>query len=201
MLIEINGQTPEPRKIDRAVQELSQGGVIAYPTDTVYGLCCDPANRKAIDLLYQLKGVDRSHKMGFICKDIGHVSKYAVMHDRVYHLLKELLPGPYTFILDATREVPKILQRPRKAVGIRVPAHAVALLLVERLGRPLLSTTATRPGEPASPDVSEIDALFPGLALCLDAGPGGTEPSSVIDLTGPQPQIVRRGVGDVSAFE
>jgi tRNA threonylcarbamoyl adenosine modification protein (Sua5/YciO/YrdC/YwlC family) len=167
----------------------------------VYGLCCDPGNKRAIDRLYQLKELDRSHKMTFVCRDLAQVSKYAIMHDAVYHTLKRYLPGPYTFIVDATREVPRILQTPRKAIGIRVPDHAVPLALAEELGRPLFSTTAAKPGSAPHPDPKEIDTTFPGLALVLDAGPGGVVPSSVIDLTGASPRVVREGAGDVAAFE
>jgi tRNA threonylcarbamoyl adenosine modification protein (Sua5/YciO/YrdC/YwlC family) len=200
MLLEINPLTPEPRKIRRAVDALLEGGIVGYPTDTVYGLACDPANKRAIDRLYQIKGVDPSHQLAFVCKDIAQVAKYAVMHDSVYRTLKEFLPGPYTFILDETREVPRILQMPRKAVGVRVPNHPVALALAEEFGGPLYSSTATRHGKPAMPDPKEIELEFPGLSLVLDAGPGGIEPSSVVDLTGSAPKVLRAGIGDVSAF-
>jgi tRNA threonylcarbamoyl adenosine modification protein (Sua5/YciO/YrdC/YwlC family) len=132
---------------------------------------------------------------------MAEVSRYAMMHDHVYRVLKQYLPGPYTFILDATREVPKIVQSNRKAVGVRIPNHAVPLALTRALGRPILSTTAARHGEDPSPDPHDIDNQFPGLALVLDAGPSGLEPTSVVDLTEREPRIVRRGVGDVSAFE
>jgi tRNA threonylcarbamoyl adenosine modification protein (Sua5/YciO/YrdC/YwlC family) len=136
MLIEINGNTPEPRKIRRVVDALEAGEVVAYPTDTVYGLGCDPMNKKAVDRLYQIKGIDRSQMLAFVCQDIGDVARYAVMHDRVYRTLKEFLPGPYCFILEATREVPRLLQSSRKTVGIRIPNHPVALALGKELGRP-----------------------------------------------------------------
>lgn len=201
MLLEVNPVHPEPRKIRRAVEALKAGEIIAYPTDTVYGLGCDLFNRKAIDRLYQLKGIAKGQKLAFVCSDLAAVSRFAMMHDSVYRVLKQYLPGPYTFILDATREVPKIVQSNRRTVGVRIPDHPVPLALTRELGGPILSTTAARHGEDSSPDPHDIDSLFPGLALVLDAGPGGLEPTSVVDLTGPEPQIVRRGVGDVSAFE
>lgn len=201
MLLEINPDTPEPRKIKRAVEALEAGEVIAYPTDTVYALGCDLFNKKAVDRLYQIKGIDRSHMLSFVCQNLGDVARYAVMHDRVYRVLKQYLPGPYCFILEATREVPRIIQTPRKTVGVRIPKHPVALAIAAELGRPLISSTAARHGETPDPDPSEVDAGFPGLALVLDAGAGGTVPTSIIDLSGPSPKIVRVGAGDVAPFE
>jgi len=201
MLVEINPNNPEPRKIRRAVEALEAGEVIAYPTDTVYGLGCDPFNKKAIERLYQIKGLDRGHKLAFICRDLGDISQWAVMHDYVFRILKQYLPGPYCFILQATREVPKIVQTPRKTVGVRIPEHEVALALARELGRPIISSTAARPGEQPHPDPSEIDDEFPGLGLVLDAGPGGVVPTTVIDLTGPRPSVVRAGAGETAAFE
>lgn len=201
MLLEINPLNPEPRKIQRAVDALEAGEVIAYPTDTVYGLGCDLFNKKAIDRLYQIKGIDRSQMLAFVCQNLGDVARYAVMHDQVYRVLKHYLPGPYCFILDATREVPRIVQTPRKTVGVRIPQHAVALAIAAALGRPIISSTAARHGEAPDPDPREVDLTFPGLALVLDAGAGGTVPTSVVDLTGPRPKVVRVGAGDVSAFE
>jgi tRNA threonylcarbamoyl adenosine modification protein (Sua5/YciO/YrdC/YwlC family) len=201
MLLEINPEYPEPRKIRRAVDALEAGEVIAYPTDTVYGLGCDLFNKKAVDRLYQIKGLDRSQMLAFVCKDLGDIARYAVMHDRVYRVLKEFLPGPYCFILDATREVPRIVQTPRRTVGIRIPKHAVALAIAAELGRPIISSTAARHGEVPKPDPAEIDAEFPGLALVLDAGVGGTIPTTVVDLSGPVPKLVRAGAGDTKPFE
>ena len=201
MVIEINPKSPEPRKIRRAVEAMRDGEIIAYPTDTCYGLGCDLFNKKAIDRLYQIKGIDRSQMLAFVCQNLGDVARYAVMHDSVYRVLKQFLPGPYCFILEATREVPKIIQTPRKTVGVRIPKHPVALAIAAELGRPIVSSTAARHGETPDPDPREVDLAFPGLALVLDAGAGGTVPTSVVDLTGQKPQIVRVGAGDVSAFE
>ncbi len=200
MLLEINPDTPEPRRIRRATEALDAGEVIGYPTDTVYALGCDLFNKKAIDRLYQLKGLQRSRLLAFVCRDLAEVSRYAVMHDHVFRTLKRCLPGPITFILEATREVPRIVQSPRKTVGIRVPAHPVAQALIDELGRPILTTSACRPPADPSLDPRDVDLTFPGLALVLDAGPGGTAPSSVVDLVGPEPRVIREGLGDVSAF-
>jgi tRNA threonylcarbamoyl adenosine modification protein (Sua5/YciO/YrdC/YwlC family) len=201
MLIEINSENPEPRKIRRAIEALEAGEVIAYPTDTVYGLGCDLFSKKAIDRLYQIKGMQRSQPLAFVCRDLGDVARYAVMHDKVYRILRQYLPGPYCFILEATREVPKIVQMARKTVGIRIPRHEVTLALVSELGRPIISSTAARHEEEPNPDPREVDRAFKGLALVLDGGSGGTVPTSIVDLTGSAAKVVRAGAGDVSRFE
>jgi tRNA threonylcarbamoyl adenosine modification protein (Sua5/YciO/YrdC/YwlC family) len=201
MVIEINPRSPEPRKIRRAVDALREGKIIAYPTDTCYGLGCDLFNKKAIDRLYQLKGMPKSHPLSFVCRDIASIAKYAMLHNYEYSIVKDYLPGPYCFILNATKEVPKIVQSPRKHVGIRVPNHPVALALVEELGGPIISSTAAKP-EDQIPyvDARELDRDFPGIDLILDGGPGGLSPTTVIDLTGTTPKIVREGAGDTAPF-
>lgn len=201
MLLEINRDHPEPRKIRRAVEALSEGGVIAYPTDTVYGLGCDLFDKKAVERLCQIKGVASAQSLAFVCPDIAEASKYAVMHDWVFRIMKRYLPGPYVFIVEATRDVPKIIQTKKKTVGVRIPDHPVALALVRELGRPIISTTAARKGEEPRLDPREIDDDFSGLSLVLDAGAGGLVPTSVVDLTGPVPVVVREGAGDVSEFQ
>jgi len=200
MLLEINPHHPEPRKIRQAVDALEAGEVIAYPTDTVYGLGCDLFNKRAVSKLYQIKGMDKGQKLAFVCQDLSDISKYAVMHDSAYRVMKEFLPGPYCFILESTREVPKIVHWPRKTVGIRVPDNPVAQALCRELGRPIISSTAARHGEIPHLDPAEIDQEFKGLGLVLDAGAGGTVPTSIIDLTGDEPKIIREGAGEVSGF-
>jgi len=200
MVIEINPKSPEPRKIRRAVEALRDGEIIAYPTDTCYGLGCDLFNKKAIDRLYQIKGMPKSHPLSFVCRDIASIAKYAMLHNYEYGIVKDYLPGPYCFILNATREVPRIVQSARKHVGIRVPNHPVALALVEELGGPIISSTAARAEAVPEVDPRELDQAFPGLALVLDGGPGGIYPTSVVDLTGKTPIIVRAGAGDVTPF-
>ncbi len=200
MLVQINPFHPEPRKIQRAVDALLAGEVIGYPTDTVYGLGCDISNKRAADRLYQMKGMDRSHPLAFICPDLSEIAKYAIVDNQVYRILKRFLPGPYCFILEATREVPRLLQTKRKTIGIRVPNHEVTRSLVRGLGRPVISTTAQRSGAEVHVDPSEIDDDFPGLGLVLDAGAGGLVPTTVVDLTVQPPQVVREGVGPVDEF-
>lgn len=200
MLLSINVDHPEPRKIRRAVEALQAGGVIAYPTDTVYGLGCDLTNKHAVERLYSIKGMDRSHPLAFVCPDLSDIARYAMVDNQVYRVLRRFLPGPYTFILEATRDVPKLVQMRRKNVGIRVPACEATRALVRELGRPVISSTAARPGEEPLVDPHEIDALFRGLALVLDGGAGGLVPTSVIDLTTAPPTIVREGAGAVDEF-
>lgn len=200
MLVEINPNHPEPRKIRRAVDALESGKVIGYPTDTVYGLGCDLFNKKAIDRLGQIKPMPKDKRLAFVCPDLGEAAKYVVLDDYAYRILKKYLPGPYCFILEATREVPKIVQTNRKTVGVRIPDNEVALALTRELGRPIISTTAAREGEDPSPDPRDVDLAFPQAELVLDAGPGGLSPTTVIDLTGTEPVIIREGLGDVTPF-
>jgi tRNA threonylcarbamoyl adenosine modification protein (Sua5/YciO/YrdC/YwlC family) len=213
MLLAVNPDHPEPRKIQRAVDALQSGEVIAYPTDTVYGLGCDLFNKRAVDRLYTIKGVDHSHPLAFICPDLGDIARYAQVDNATYRVLRRYLPGPYCFILEATREVPKLVQMKRKSVGIRVPGHAVVRALARELGRPIISTTAQKAGEYAlrngaflhsggDPyvDPVEIDRDFRGLGLVLDGGGGGVMPTTVIDLTKRPPELVREGLGPIGDF-
>jgi tRNA threonylcarbamoyl adenosine modification protein (Sua5/YciO/YrdC/YwlC family) len=197
VLLAINPDHPEPRKIQRAVAALNAGELIAYPTDTVYGLGCDLSNKAALDRLYQLKNMPRSQPLALICVDLSDIARYVIVDNASYRLLRRLLPGPYTFILPATREVPKTIAPKRTQVGIRVPAHEVPRAIAKELGRPLLSTTAgVQGGEPLQwPE--EIAAQFPKLSLVLDGGPCGLVPTTVIDLTQQPPVLVRQGAGAV----
>jgi tRNA threonylcarbamoyl adenosine modification protein (Sua5/YciO/YrdC/YwlC family) len=200
MLLSVNPLYPEPRKIRRAIEALEAGEVIGYPTDSAYGLGCDLFNKKAIDRLYQIKKMDRSHQLSFICPDLGNIARYAIVDDQVYRLLRRYLPGPYCFILQATREVPKLVQSKRKSVGIRVPDHPVTHALLAEFGRPIITTTAVRPGEDPFVDPKEIDMTFRGLGLVLDGGPGGLLPTTVVDLSEGYPRVVRAGAGPVDEF-
>jgi tRNA threonylcarbamoyl adenosine modification protein (Sua5/YciO/YrdC/YwlC family) len=200
LLLSINIDHPEPRKVRRAVEALEGGGVIAYPTDTVYGLGCDLTNKSAIERLYAIKGMDRSHPLAFVCPDLSDIARYAFVENQVYRVLRRFLPGPYTFILGATREVPKLVQMKRKSVGIRVPACEATRALARALGRPIISSTAARPGQEPFVDPHEIDAEFRGLAMVLDGGAGGLVPTTVIDLTTTPPEIVREGAGPIDEF-
>jgi len=200
MLLSVNPVYPEPRKIRRAVEALEAGHVIGYPTDTVYGIGCDLFSKKSIDRLYQIKRMDPTQKLSLLCTDLGSVARYAVVEDAAFRILRKYLPGPYTFILEATREVPKMVQTKRRTIGVRIPDHAVIQALISALGKPMMSTTAAPHGHAPYIDPHEIDDVFPGLSMVLDAGVGGSVPTSVIDLTGDYPRVVREGAGPVDDF-
>jgi len=197
MLLPINAENPEPRKVSRAVEVLEQGGVIGYPTDTVYGLGCDLMNKHAIDRLRQIKGLGAHKELAFICPDLSDIARYAIVDNATYRILKHFLPGPYCFVLQATREVPKMVQTKQKTVGIRVPDHPVTLALVRGLGRPLVSTTAKRPGEEALIDPWEIQDAFPGLDLVLGVDACGLLPATVVDLSDGTVRVLREGAGPI----
>ncbi len=203
MIIEINPHTPEPRKVRRAVAALEAGEIVAYPTDTVYALGCDLANKKAIDRLYQVKGMNPGQPLAFICPDLADLSKYAVVDNQAYRLLRRVLPGPYTFILTATREVPKMLHTSeRRTVGIRVPDAPIIVEIVRALGRPVVSTTAHKPGdEHMVIDARDVEPTFPGVDLVVDGGLGGREPTTIVDLSHGTIDIVREGAGPVEALQ
>lgn len=203
MIIEINAHTPEPRKVRRAVAALEAGEIIAYPTDTVYALGCDLLNKKAIDRLYEVKGMPKGQPLAFICPDLADLSKYAVVDNHAYRLLRRVLPGPYTFVLTATREVPKILHTSeRRTVGIRVPDAPIIVDVVRALGRPVISTTAHKPGdEHMVIDARDIEPTFPGVDLVLDGGLGGREMTTVVDLSHGSIDIVREGAGPIDRLQ
>jgi tRNA threonylcarbamoyl adenosine modification protein (Sua5/YciO/YrdC/YwlC family) len=196
MQLPINPQHPEPRKIQQALEVMRRGGVVAYPTDTVYGLGCDINDKKAMEKVYRMKRMDKSQLLSFVCHDLAQLARYGVVEDAVYRLLKRLVPGPYTFVLRATREVPKVLRLERKTVGIRIPDHPVALALARELGSPVASTSASLDGE-ILVDPADMEERLQGLDLVLDGGVLGTEPSTVVDFSGDEPRVVRQGVGVV----
>lgn len=196
--LQVNPNHPEPRKIERAVMALEAGGVIAYPTDTTYGIGCSIYEKKGIERILQLKGLPRDHLLSFICADLSDIARYALVENEAYRTMKRLLPGPYTFVLRATPEVPKILQSKRKTVGIRVPNNPVTLAMARAFRRPIVSTSATTGGRNLL-DADEISLhLGHGLDIILDAGPLVAPPSSVVDLSGPYPVVIREGAGDLS---
>jgi tRNA threonylcarbamoyl adenosine modification protein (Sua5/YciO/YrdC/YwlC family) len=198
VIVEVYPEHPEPRKIRRAVEALRAGEVIAYPTELAYALGCSLYDKAAIEQIYQLKGVPRSHPLAFVCADLSDVARYCAVDQQAYRVLKRTLPGPYTFILEATREVPKVLHSRRKTVGVRVPAHAVPIAIVRELGHPVLSTTAGRHGEPPLLDARDIDLAFPRLGLILDGGIGSDQVTTVVDLT--QQVVVREGAGPIDVL-
>jgi tRNA threonylcarbamoyl adenosine modification protein (Sua5/YciO/YrdC/YwlC family) len=202
MLIEINPQNPQERLIQRVVEILRGGGVIAYPTDTYYGIGCDIMNKKAIERIYQLKQRDRKKPFSFICSGLKNISAYAKVSNYAYKTMRRLLPGPYTFILDGSKLVPQIMLTRRKTAGIRVPDNTICLGLVESLGNPVISTSAASPDGTLFYEPSFIDDFFGSrLDAVIDGGPVPGQPSSVISLTDDMPEVIRKGIGDVSIFE
>jgi tRNA threonylcarbamoyl adenosine modification protein (Sua5/YciO/YrdC/YwlC family) len=177
---------------------LEAGGVLAYPTDTTYGIGCSIYEKKAIDRILQLKGLPEDHLLSFICADLSDIARYALVENEAYRTMRRLLPGPYTFVLRATPEVPKILQSKRKTVGIRVPNHSVTLALARGFKKPMVSTSTTVHGRSLL-DADEISLhMGHGLDMVLDCGVQNSPPSSVVDLTGPYPVVIREGAGDIS---
>jgi tRNA threonylcarbamoyl adenosine modification protein (Sua5/YciO/YrdC/YwlC family) len=197
-IIEVNADFPQPRHIQRAVEILSSGGVIAYPTDTYFGLGCDLGSKKGIEKLYKLKGRDKKKPLSFLCPDLSDVAKYAHVSNFAYRTMKSLTPGAFTFILEATRLVPEAMMSKQKQVGIRVPDSELARALAAALGRPIVTTSATdAEGEPLI-DAKDIkDALGHGLDLILDGGVRLMEPSTVVSLLDDQLEVLRQGKGQL----
>ncbi len=196
-ILSIDPVHPQPRHVERAVTVLSEGGLVAFPTDTYYGIGCDLFDKRAIERIYQLKQLPRSHELSFICADLAEVSRYAILENRAYRVLRRKTPGPFTFVLPATRLVPDLVLRRQKTVGVRVPQSPIALEMVRRLEHPVVSTSAATPEGEVLIDPRDIkERLGHGLDLILDGGYKPNEPSTVIDLTGPEPRVVRQGKGD-----
>ncbi|MES2503644.1 MAG: L-threonylcarbamoyladenylate synthase [Myxococcota bacterium] len=196
--LRIDSEFPEPRMIAHAVATLERGGVIAYPTDTNYGIGCGILDKKAIDRIYKLRAIDPEHLLSFVVPDLSDIARYALIESDAYRIMKRYLPGPYTFILRATPEVPRIFQSKRNTVGIRVPNHPVTLALARTYKKPIVSSSA-KVGERTLFGAQEIvEHMGYDLDLILDAGILDGSDSSVVDLSGPYPVVIREGAGDVS---
>lgn len=202
MIVTINSKNPQSRLIQKVIDVLEQGGVIGYPTDTIYGVGCDLFNQEAIRKIYRLKKMEGKKPLSFICSDLKDISRYAYVSNYAYKMMKRLLPGPYTFILKATKPVPKIAMTKQNTVGIRIPDNKICLSLVRALGHPIISTSVYRPDESLYNDPAEIEERFgKQLDLVIDGGMIVAEHSSIIDLTNEMPKVIRKGKGDVGFFE
>jgi len=202
MLIKINPKNPQERLITKVVDTLKKGGIIAYPTDTYYGIGCDIMNKKAIEKIYQLKQRNRIKPFSFICSGLKNISHYAKVSNYAYKTMKRLLPGPYTFVLEGSKLVPKIMLTKRKTAGIRMPDHPICLELVEKLGNPIITTSAAMPDGTNFFDPSLIHDFFhPRIDVVIDGGPVPGHPSSVISLINDMPEVIRKGRGDITVFE
>lgn len=202
MLIKINSHNPQPRLIHKVLQILKKGGIVVYPTDTYYGIGCDIMNKKAIERIYQLKQRNKNIPFSFICSGLKNISRYAKVSNYAYKTMKRLLPGPYTFILEGSRLVPKIMLTKRKTAGIRVPDNPICLALVAQLENPLLTTSATMPDGTVFHDASLIHDYFGHrIDAVIDGSIVPGLPSSVISLINDIPEIIRKGIGDVNIFE
>lgn len=199
MLLHIHPTHPQARQIKTLIECLKEGGVIIYPTDTIYGLGCDIYQHKAIERLCRIKQIDPAKaNLSFICNDLSHLSQFTKpISTPLYRILKQHLPGPYTFILPASKEVPKILKSKKDTIGLRVPNHAIPMAILKELGHPILS--ASLPGEMIEDytDPERIYELFgKQVDFIVDAGIGGMIPSTIVDCTKDIPEIIRRGLGE-----
>jgi tRNA threonylcarbamoyl adenosine modification protein (Sua5/YciO/YrdC/YwlC family) len=199
MLLHIHPENPQPRQIKTAVECLQRGGIIIYPTDTIYGLGCDILQHKAVERICRIKNVDpKKAQLSFICSDLSHLSDYAKqLPTATYRILKEYLPGPFTFILPASKMVPKILQSKKDTIGLRIPGNKIALAIVNELGRPILS--ASLPGEMVE-DYTDPEIMHENFRnevdIIIDCGIGGITPSTVIDCTKEVYEVIRLGAGE-----
>ena len=200
---EVHPDNPQPRLLKQAAQILHGGGVVAIPTDSSYALVCHLDDKAAAEALRRIRGVDDKHHLTLLCRDLSELASYARVDNRQYRLLKSATPGPYTFILEATKEVPRRVSHPsRRTIGLRVPEHGVTQELLGLLGQPLICTTLIPPGErePLN-DADEIRERFERqIQAIVAAGPCPAEPTTVIDLSGGEPVVVRAGRGDLAAI-
>jgi len=202
-LIELHPQDPQPRRIKSIVEIIRDGGLIAYPTDSSYAFGCHIGDKKAIDRIHRIRRTDKKHNFTLICADLSEISTYARVDNWAYRMIRSMTPGPYTFILRATREVPKRLQNPkRRTIGLRVPDHKIVQSILEELGEPIMSSTLSLPGDsmPLTDPLDIEERIGHQIEAIIDAGPTGIEPTSVLDLSGGGVEVLRVGRGDVSQF-
>lgn len=201
---QIHPDNPQQRLVDKAVDIINSGGVIVYPTDSGYALGCCLGNKTAMECIRSIRQVDARHNFTLVCRDLSEIALYARVENSVYRLIKNHTPGPYTFILKATKEVPRRLQNPkRKTIGLRVPDNRIAQCLLETLGEPLMSSTLILPGDdmPLTDPYDIRDTLEHSLDLVIDGGYCGFEPTTVVEFTNDTPVVVRQGLGPVDMLE
>ncbi|GAA3385093.1 L-threonylcarbamoyladenylate synthase [Cryptosporangium minutisporangium] len=202
--IDVHPVNPQPRAINQIVALIRDGGLIAYPTDSCYALGCQVGNRDGLDRIKEIRKLDDRHHFTLVCRDFAQLGQFVQVSNTVFRLVKASTPGPYTFILPATKEVPRrLLHAKKKTVGVRICDNAVTQALLAELGEPLLSTTLTLPGDDGPLTLAwEIqDRLDHQIDAVVDAGECGMEPTTVVDLSGDEPEVLRRGAGDASRFE
>ena len=202
-LIEIHPTTPQPRLVASVVQAIRKGSLIAYPTDSSYALGCHIGDKRAMDRIRSIRQTDKQHNFTLVCSDLSEISVYARIDNWAYRMVKSMTPGPYTFILQATREVPKRLQNPkRRTIGLRVPDHPLVRAMLGSLGEPIMSSTLSLPGDdmPLTDPLEIEEKIGHQIDVIVDAGPTGIEPTTVIDLSHGSAEVLRVGRGDVSAF-
>ena len=203
-IIDIHPSDPQPRRIAEVVATIRGGGLVAYPTDSSYAFGCHIGDKRAMDRIRRIRRTDKNHNFTLVCSDLSEISLYARFDNWAYRLMKSMTPGPYTFILQATREVPKRLQNPRRrTIGLRVPDHPIVHAMLDALGEPIMSSTLTLPGDdlPLTSVVEIEERIGHQIELIIDGGPTGIEPTSVIDLSGGSVEILRVGRGDVSSLQ
>jgi tRNA threonylcarbamoyl adenosine modification protein (Sua5/YciO/YrdC/YwlC family) len=202
MLISINQDNPQPRHIRQIAEKIRNGAVICYPTDTVYGIGCDIFNQKAIKKIFQIKKRAKHKPFSFMCSGLKNVNDYGHVSNMAYRIMKKALPGPFTFVLSASKLVPKIMITKQKTVGIRVPDNNICLALIEELGNPILTTSAILDKEDAPlSEAYEFDELLGNMVdLVIDGGMVFPDPSTIVSFTGDEPEILRQGKGDASQF-
>lgn len=199
MLLQVHPEHPQGRYIARIVERLRNGGIIAYPTDTTYGIGCSIFNKKGIERIYQMKQREKKKPFSFICPNISEIARYCRVSNVAFKHIKRYLPGPYTFVLEATREVPDLLVTRQKTVGIRIPDNRICLDIVQMLGTPIVTTSANISGEEPVGDPLVIDDVFGSrLDIIVDGGILATDVSSVVSLMDDVPLVLRAGIGDVS---
>jgi tRNA threonylcarbamoyl adenosine modification protein (Sua5/YciO/YrdC/YwlC family) len=202
-LIEVHPRNPQPHRVQKIVERIRDGALIAYPTDSSYAFGCHIGDKKPIERIHRIRRTDKNHNFTLVCADLSEISVYARVDNWAYRLIKSLTPGPYTFILPATRQLPKMLQNPkRRTIGIRVPDHPLVNGMLAELGEPIMSSTLSLPGDefPLTDPMEIQERIGHQIDLIIDAGPTGIEPTTILDLSTGSVEVLRAGRGDITQF-